>query len=95
MGAFNRTSIVEEVSRAAEIPLRESAAIVELMLDSMVRAIRAGDKVELRGFGSFGTRSRGPSVRRNPKTDASVKVPAKRIPFFKPSRELKDLINRS
>lgn len=95
MAAFNKASIIEEVSRAAEIPLKESAAIVELMLESMVRAIRSGDKVELRGFGSFGTRSRGPRVSRNPKTGASVNVPAKRIPFFKPSRELKDLINRT
>ena len=95
MASLTKASLIERVSRAAQVPLKESGAIVELMLDSMVRAIRAGDKVELRGFGSFGTRQRRPRTARNPKTGASVSVPARRIPFFKPSRELKELVNRS
>ncbi len=56
-------------------------------------ALRAGDKIEIRGFGSFRTRQRQPRVGRNPKTGARVEVPAKRIPYFKPSKELKDLVN--
>jgi integration host factor subunit beta len=59
----------------------------------VVRALRGGDKIEIRGFGSFRTRQRQPRVGRNPKTGARVEVPAKRIPFFKPSKELKDLVN--
>jgi len=65
------------------------------MLDSMVRALRAGDKVEFRGFGSFGTRPRAARVGRNPKTGARVDVPAKRVPYFKASKELKELVNRT
>ena len=57
------------------------------------RSLRAGDKIEIRGFGSFRTRQRQPRVGRNPKTGARVDVPAKRIPYFKPSKELKDLVN--
>jgi integration host factor subunit beta len=58
-----------------------------------VRSLRAGDKIEIRGFGSFRTRQRKPRVGRNPKTGERVEVPAKKIPFFKPSKELKDLVN--
>ena len=61
--------------------------------DSIVRSLRAGDKIEIRGFGSFRTRQRKPRVGRNPKTGDRVDVPAKKIPFFKPSKELKDLVN--
>ena len=95
MASLTKASLIEAVSRAAEVSLKGSAAIVELILDGMVRAIRAGDKVELRGFGSFGTRQRKPRTGRNPKTGTSVSVPARRIPFFKASRELKELINKS
>jgi len=58
-----------------------------------VRALRTGEKIEIRGFGSFRTRQRQPRIGRNPKTGTRVEVPAKRIPFFKPSKELKDLVN--
>jgi integration host factor subunit beta len=61
----------------------------------VVRSLRAGDKIEIRGFGSFRTRQRKPRVGRNPKTGERVEVPAKKIPFFKPSKELKDLVNES
>jgi integration host factor subunit beta len=60
-----------------------------------VRSLRVGDKIEIRGFGSFRTRQRKPRVGRNPKTGDRVEVPAKKIPFFKPSKELKDLVNNS
>ena len=60
-----------------------------------MRSLRAGDKIEIRGFGSFRTRQRKPRVGRNPKTGERVDVPAKKIPFFKPSKELKDLVNES
>ena len=72
---------------------KDSEVIVEAIFDSVVRSLRTGDKIEIRGFGSFRTRQREARVGRNPKTGARVEVPAKRIPFFKPSKELKDLVN--
>jgi integration host factor subunit beta len=69
--------------------------IVDTIFDSVVRSLRVGDKIEIRGFGSFRTRQRNPRVGRNPKTGDRVEVPAKKIPFFKPSKELKDLVNNS
>lgn len=72
---------------------KDSEVIVETIFDSIVRALRTGEKIEIRGFGSFRTRQRQPRIGRNPKTGTRVEVPAKRIPFFKPSKELKDLVN--
>jgi nucleoid DNA-binding protein len=64
-------------------------------LQSIVRALRAGDKVEIRGFGRFDTRQRAGRMGRNPKSGQAVAVPAKTIPFFKPSKEVRALINSS
>ena len=78
-----------------EMTRKDSEVIVEAIFDSIVRSLRAGDKIEIRGFGSFRTRQRQPRVGRNPKTGTRVEVPSKRIPYFKPSKELKDLVNHS
>src|ERR1700712_3848997 len=90
---MTKAELIEEVSRVVEMTRKDSEVIVEAILDSVVRALRTGDKIEIRGFGSFRTRSRQSRVGRNPKTGARVDVPAKRIPYFKPSKELKDLVN--
>ena len=90
---MTKAELTEEVSRVVEMTRKDSEVIVEAIFDSVVRALRTGDKIEIRGFGSFRTRQRQPRVGRNPKTGARVEVPAKRIPYFKPSKELKDLVN--
>jgi integration host factor subunit beta len=90
---MTKAELIEEVSRVVEMTRKESEVIVDAIFASVVRALRAGDKIEIRGFGSFRTRQRQPRVGRNPKTGARVEVPAKRIPYFKPSKELKDLVN--
>src|SRR5271169_4194038 len=90
---MTKAELIEEVSRVVEMTRKDSEVIVEAIFDSVVRSLRNGDKIEIRGFGSFRTRQRQPRVGRNPKTGARVEVPAKRIPYFKPSKELKDLVN--
>jgi integration host factor subunit beta len=90
-----KADLIEEVSRVTEMTRKDSEIIVESIFESVVRALRAGDKIEIRGFGSFRTRQRQPRVGRNPKTGTRVEVPSKRIPYFKPSKELKDLVNGS
>ena len=77
-----------------EFTRKDAEVIVESIFDSVVKALRADDKIEIRGFGSFRTRQRQSRIGRNPKTGARVEVPAKRIPYFKPSKELKDLVNQ-
>ena len=92
---MTKADLIEEVSRAIEMSRKDSEVIVETVFDSIVKTLRSGDKIEIRGFGSFRTRERKSRVGRNPKTGARVEVPAKKIPFFKPSKELKDVVNNS
>src|ERR1700689_2586974 len=90
---MTKADLIDEVSRLAELTRKDSEVIVETIFDSVVKSLKAGDKIEIRGFGSFRTRQRKPRIGRNPKTGARVDVPAKKIPYFKPSKELKDLVN--
>ena len=90
---MTKAELIEDVSRAVEMSRKDSEKIVETIFESIVRSLRAGDKIEIRGFGSFRTRERKPRIGRNPKTGVRVEVPAKKIPYFKPSKELKDLVN--
>ena len=90
---LTKADLIEEVLRIAELPRKESETIVETIFDSIIGSLQKGQKIEIRGFGSFRTRERRGRVGRNPKTGAKVEVPAKKIPFFKPSKELKDFVN--
>jgi integration host factor subunit beta len=91
---MTRTDLTDQVSQAIGMPRKESDVVVCAIFDSIVRALRSGDKVEIRGFGSFHTRQRRGRIGRNPRTGARVEVPPKRIPFFKPSKELRALVGR-
>ena len=93
-GKLTKADLIEEVSRVTALHWQEAASIVECILDSIVHAIERGDKVEIRGFGSFRIRQRGGRVARNPKTGARVEVPPRRIPVFKPSKELRELVDQ-
>jgi integration host factor subunit beta len=90
---LTKADLIEEILRVTELPRRESETIVETIFDSIIQSLQKGEKIEIRGFGSFRTRERRGRVGRNPKTGAKVEVPAKKIPFFKPSKELKDFVN--
>ncbi len=90
---MTKADLVEEVTKVTELPRKESEVVVETIFESIIRALQDGDKIEIRGFGSFRTRQRQGRIGRNPKTGAKVEVPPKRIPFFKPSKELKDYVN--
>lgn len=85
--------MIAEIWPKIETTQKEAAQIVEIIFDSVVRALRTGDKVEVRGFGSFRTRLRRARTARNPKNGVRVQVPPKRIPFFKPSREILATLN--
>ena len=90
---MTKADLVEEVAKVTELTRKDSEVIVDTLFESVIKALRAGDKLEVRGFGSFRVRQRNARVGRNPKTGEKVEVPAKRVPYFKPSKELKDLIN--
>ncbi len=93
-GVMTKAELVDEVARVVQLTKKQAETIVNIVFDSIVESLRAGQKIELRGFGSFRLRSRKSRTGRNPKTGEKVEVPSKKIPYFKPGKELKELINR-
>ena len=91
---MTKADLVEEVTQLGELTRRDGEVIVDTMFEAVIEALKSGDKIEVRGFGSFRTRQRNARTGRNPKTGSRVEVPAKRVPFFKPSKELRDQVNR-
>ena len=91
--SMTKAALVEEVARVADLTKKHSEVIVDAVVQSIIDALHRGEKIELRGFGSFRLRRREPRKGRNPKTGDRVDVPSKRVPYFKPGKELKDLIN--
>ena len=91
--SMTKAALVEEVARVADLTKKHSEVIVDAVVQSIIDALHRGEKIELRGFGSFRLRRREPRKGRNPKTGDRVDVPSKRVPYFKPGKELKELIN--
>lgn len=90
---MTKADLVDEVAALGDLTRRDADVIVETIFRGMTEALRADDKIEIRGFGSFRSRQRKPRTGRNPKTGQRVEVPAKRVPYFKPSKELRDQVN--
>jgi integration host factor subunit beta len=94
-GVMTKAELVDEVARVVQLTKKQAETIVNIVFDSIVDSLRGGQKIELRGFGSFRLRSRKSRTGRNPKTGEKVEVPSKKIPYFKPGKELKELINKA
>ncbi|HVS01618.1 MAG TPA: integration host factor subunit beta [Thermoanaerobaculia bacterium] len=92
---MTKAELVEEVSQKTGLPKKQAEVIVNTVFESIVDSLKTGEKIELRGFGSFRIRRRDSRVGRNPKTGERVEVPAKRIPYFKPGKELRELLNEA
>ena len=92
---MTKADLVDRVTSLGDLTRRDGEVIVDTLFDAVIGALKTGDKIEIRGFGSFRTRQRNARTGRNPKTGAKVDVPAKRVPFFKPSKELRDSVNPS
>jgi integration host factor subunit beta len=91
---MTKADLVEKVSVEAEMTKKDAEQLVEIVFDSIVGSLNKGEKIELRGFGSFRVRERNARKGRNPKTGTAVSIPAKRVAYFKPGKELKELINK-
>lgn len=91
---MTKADLVERVAREAELTKKDAEQLVEIVFDSIIDSLNEGEKIELRGFGSFRVRQRNQRNGRNPKTGAAVNIPAKRVAYFKPGKELKELINK-
>ena len=92
-GSLTKAALIERVAQAAGLTKKRAEVIVETVFGSIVETLHRGKKVELRGFGSFRLRRREPHRGRNPKTGDWVDVPSKQVAYFKPGKELKELIN--
>ena len=90
---MTKADLVEIVAREADMTKKDVEQLVEIIFDSIVSTLNNGDKIELRGFGSFRVRERSARKGRNPKTGEPVDIPAKRVAYFKPGKDLKEIIN--
>lgn len=91
---MTKADLVEKVASEAEMTKKDAEQLVEIIFESIVSTLNNGEKIELRGFGSFRVRHRNARKGRNPKTGAAVNIPAKRVAYFKPGKDLKELINK-
>lgn len=92
---MTKAQIIERVSeQVSGLTKRQAEIVVNTLFNSVRNSLQRGDKTEIRGFGSFRLRSRRMKEGRNPKTGATVAVPAKKVPFFKAGKELKELMNK-
>ena len=90
---MTKAELVEKVADKIQLPKKQTETVVDILLNSITEALSAGDKVELRGFGSFRIRNRNPREGRNPKTGDTVQIPAKRVPFFKAGKALREMVD--
>lgn len=91
---MTKAQLIENVSQqVTHLTKRQTEVIVNTFFNSIRQALADGDKIEIRGFGSFKLRHRRTREGRNPKTGTQVSVPAKRVPFFKAGKELKEIVN--
>lgn len=93
---MTKADLVEKIAVTVNLTKKETEVVIDTMFDGIAKALASSNdgKVELRGFGSFRVRRRGARQGRNPQTGAMVSVPAKKVPYFKPGKELKALIDR-
>lgn len=90
---MTKAELVEMVAEEINLTKKQTEVIVNILFNSITEALSRGDKVELRGFGSFRIRNRNPREGRNPKTGDTVHIPAKKVPFFKAGKELRAMVD--
>jgi len=92
---MTKADIVEQISNSTGLTKKDTAMAVEGFIQAVRQALSNGQNIEIRGFGSFKVKSRRARKARNPRTGQAVDVPARMVPTFKPSKELKDMVERS
>ncbi len=93
---MTKSDLIERVAqRVPHISKKDTEVVVNTIFDSMIEALKRGDRIEIRGFGSFQVKIREAREGRNPKTGEPVHISAKRTPFFKVGKELKEMVDRS
>lgn len=92
---MTKRELIEKLAeRVDDLSLKDAEIIVNTIFDSMTEALASGDRIEIRGFGSFQVKHRRPREGRNPRTGEKVDVEEKKVPFFKVGKELKERVDR-
>jgi integration host factor subunit beta len=91
---MNKSDLVKALSKETDLPMRKSEEIVDMIFNTMGDALERGDRIEIRGFGSFVVKEYKGYTGRNPKTGEQIVVSNKSLPFFKAGKELKENINK-
>ncbi len=92
---MTKSDLIEAVARSCEVSKKNAELVVNTFLESIIESLNREEGVELRGFGSFRIRDRGARIGRNPRTGDSVKVKAKKVPYFKVGKHLKEVVNEA
>ena len=93
---MTKSELIERIAEQQEqLSIKDIELAVKMMLEYMSQVLATGDRIEIRGFGSFSLHFREPRTGRNPKTGDSVRLPGKYVPHFKPGKELRDRVNDS
>jgi len=92
---MNKAKLIEKVSERAKIPSKATKVVVNTIFDSMTESLEKGERIEIRGFGSFTVREYAAYKGRNPKTGKVVDIPPKRLPHFKVGKELREKVNHT
>ncbi|MGI6656584.1 MAG: HU family DNA-binding protein [Desulfobulbus sp.] len=91
---MNKSELIEALSEKMQLPVREAAAIVNTIIETMSEALARGESIEIRGFGSFVVKEYASYTGRNPKTGEQILVAPKKLPFFKVGKDLREQVNR-
>ncbi len=92
---MTKSELIDAIAGRGELTKARAELVVNTVFDAMIEALENGEGIEIRGFGSYTMRPYKPYSGRNPRTGQAVSVPAKRLPFFKVGKELKELVNQS
>ena len=90
---MTKAELVEQIAEKINLTKKDTERIVNIVFGSIMNSLSNGDKVELRGFGSFRVRSRNSRDGRNPRTGEAVAIPPKNVPFFKAGKELRQMVD--
>ena len=91
---MNKAELINATAEKAGLSKKDTETAINAAIDAISAALAQGDKVQLVGFGSFEVRARAARIGRNPKTKETIKIPASKVPAFKPGKALKDAVSK-
>ena len=91
---MNRSDLINALKDKVSLSRKDASKVVDTFFDALIQTLANGDRIEIRGFGSFSVKHYKPYVGRNPKTGAQIEVTSKKLPFFKVGKELKEIVDK-